>query len=104
MSTGSRALFILIALAAGMDCAAVAHVLSVFPGRPSPATACEVRAVTRQAGVAAVLRSQLHPFARFDFAPAVVSSVMAYDADGRCSASLADAHERRLLFVKTTLG
>ncbi len=39
----------------------------------------------------------------FDF-PAPVNASQVYDADGRCLASIADANERQLLFVKITRG
>ncbi len=113
MHSGSRAICLLMAVLAAMTelvCAAFGQE-QAQPAALSDATATEVSA--NPAPVVETAAPQAAKVRNFSMSP-VEMRVTAYpplprviascEADGRQMASLADAHERQLLFVKITLG
>lgn len=132
MHTGSRAFCFLMALAAtGAECVSAAtpasaidaghyrvesaqdsaapssvmvanHLLAVLAVSHVLAGSSEVTTAAATPSANAPVFSVLDAQALFIPAPVQISQV--YDADGRCLASIADANERQLLFVKTTRG
>jgi len=131
MHTGSRAFCFLMALAAtGAECASAAVTLASpaetghYCVESQAATVAESNSVSATLvanhllALVAVSQVIANPASDVAFSPKAADFLITpsfallplsvgtcvYDSDGRCTASIADANERQLLFVKITRG
>jgi hypothetical protein len=121
MHSGSRAIYFLMALVAAMaefvsaafghapaDPAGLAEATVTEVGEPSAIVVAECAAPEVKSTAAAVATSQnfsVNPMEmRITAYPPLLRVIANAGADSRQMASLADANERQLLFVKITLG